>query len=265
MAMETIYIDRLFLINLLIDYLLCLASARLCGCTLHRARYAAAALSGAAYASLSLLPAFEFLSLLPIKLCAAAAMVLISFYDEEKLMRCGVVFMMISAFFGGAVWALGFGSSRLYIPLSFPALILSFGICYAALSLALRRSAKNAARSVSNAEIGIKGTAVKCRVLLDTGNGLYDPITQKKVMVCSAALLSPVMGDDICASAVDTVERYPGVFRLIPYNAIGTESGMLAAFTPDSISIDGRQRRDIVLAISPQFTGGDGFDAILEE
>ncbi|MBR1456591.1 MAG: sigma-E processing peptidase SpoIIGA, partial [Oscillospiraceae bacterium] len=42
--MEVIYIDALFFLNLLADYLLCLSTGRICGLYLRRARYLAAAL-----------------------------------------------------------------------------------------------------------------------------------------------------------------------------------------------------------------------------
>ena len=45
--MDVIYIDSLFGLNLLIDYCLVLASARVCGVVLRRWRYALAALIGA--------------------------------------------------------------------------------------------------------------------------------------------------------------------------------------------------------------------------
>ena len=52
--MEVIYIDSLFFLNLGVDYLLCLASARICGLYLRRRRYVLAALLGALDAQLEL-------------------------------------------------------------------------------------------------------------------------------------------------------------------------------------------------------------------
>ena len=56
--MDVIYLDSLFGLNLLIDYCLVLVSARVCGVVLHRWRYALAALIGALYAALMVLPGF---------------------------------------------------------------------------------------------------------------------------------------------------------------------------------------------------------------
>lgn len=76
-VMDIIYIDRLFLLNLVLDYLIVLCSARLCGIKLRRARYAAAAVFGALYAVLSLLPGLAFLKLWPVKLICGLLMALI--------------------------------------------------------------------------------------------------------------------------------------------------------------------------------------------
>ena len=72
--MDVIYLDRLFGLNLLLDYCLMLASARVCGVVLRRWRYALAALIGALYAALMVLPGFGWLANGMMKLALGAAM-----------------------------------------------------------------------------------------------------------------------------------------------------------------------------------------------
>ena len=55
--MEVIYIDSLFLLNLVIDYVLTVMCAQVCGVRLRRWRYAFAVLAGAVYAVAVYLPA----------------------------------------------------------------------------------------------------------------------------------------------------------------------------------------------------------------
>ena len=74
--MDVIYLDSLFGLNLLIDYCLVLVSARVCGVVLHRWRYALAALIGALYAALMVLPGFGWLANGMMKLALGAAMAL---------------------------------------------------------------------------------------------------------------------------------------------------------------------------------------------
>ena len=75
--MDVIYLDSLFGLNLLIDYCLVLVSARVCGVVLRRWRYALAALIGALYAALMVLPGFGWLANGMMKLALGAAMALI--------------------------------------------------------------------------------------------------------------------------------------------------------------------------------------------
>lgn len=90
--MDVIYLDSLFGLNLLIDYCLVLVSARVCGVVLRRWRYALAALIGALYAALMVLPGFGWLANGMMKLALGAAMALIAFGGEAHLVRCTVVF-----------------------------------------------------------------------------------------------------------------------------------------------------------------------------
>ena len=143
--MDVIYLDSLFGLNLLIDYCLVLASARVCGVVLHRWRYALAALIGALYAALMVLPGCGWLANGGMKLALGAAMALIAFGGEAHLVRCTVVFFAVSAAFGGAVYAASMlagvspGSGAL-VTVSGRVLALSFAACYAAVSLVFRRS-----------------------------------------------------------------------------------------------------------------------------
>ncbi len=266
--METIYIDRLFIINLIIDYLLSLGTARVCGLVFRRWRYALAALFGAAYAALSLFPACAFLSLAPFKLCSGILMALIAFGGEKKFIRCTAVFFAVSALFGGIIWALslhsGLGGSAIYVPLSMPVLAFAFGISYAVLSYVFSRTAKGMEKQVYITLVHFGDKSVTLRTLADSGNTLYDPVSGRRVLVASFETLQPLFPHILLdAGASELVMAGNGVFRLIPYSAVGTGKGMLAAFLPDEITLDGKEYTDILVGISPSQISGDGFDSVI--
>ena len=95
--MDVIYLDRLFGLNLLLDYCLMLASARVCGVVLRRGRYLLAALTGALYAAVMVLPGCGWLGSGAMKLALGAAMALIAFGGEAHWARCAVVFFAASS------------------------------------------------------------------------------------------------------------------------------------------------------------------------
>lgn len=280
LSMETVYIDRLFLLNLLVDYFLLLCSGKVCGVPLRRGRYAAAAALGAAYAALSILPALGFLTEAPMKLALGVGIAAAAFGGEKRLLRCTVVFFAVSAAFGGAVWAvsmLGGGglTGRLWLPVSFRTLILSFAACYAAVSVVFRRSGQRAEREILLLTLTLGGRSATLRALRDTGNGLFDPVSGRAVVVAETAALLPLFPPDAAADlllqdpaeAVTRLSRRPelaGRLRLVPYSAVGTQNGLLAAFRPDGASADGGRGRDCLVALCPtRLSEAGDYDAII--
>lgn len=260
--MEVIYADRYFLLNLLIDYLLCLLSARVCGLTLRRRRYLLAALLGAAYAVLTLLPGPVPLGGAAGKLAAAALMAAIAFGGEAHPLRCGAVFLCVSAAFGGGLWAL---SSAGGYPFFDPrVLLLSFALCYAGLQLLFRGRARLPELPRTEVRIRLGGRENRLTALVDTGNRLCDPATGAAVMLASPHALAPLFpGEDLGTDPVALTARpsLAGRFRLIPYRAVGVR-GLLPVFRPDGLYVGGRERRDLLIAVSPS-AEGEGFEAIV--
>ena len=269
--MEVIYIDSLFFLNLGVDYLLCLASARICGLYLRRRRYVLAALLGAAYSVAVYLPGLGFLASWPGKLAAAALMSLVAYGCEKQPMRCCAVFLAVSAAFGGALWAMsisaGAGGAA---PMPLAVFVPAFALCYAGLSLIFRRRARLAEEKRVAVELRFLRREARFMALLDTGNSLCDPVSGMEVMVVSAHALSPVFADYpglAACPAVELVERaarFPelaGRFRLIPYSAVGG-AGLLAAFRPDALTVGGETRAELLAAVSPELKG-DGFEAVI--
>ena len=90
--MTVIYIDTLFLLNTLVDYLLLLASAKVAGEPLLRGRFALRAVLGALYACAIFLPGMGFLSRPLCRVAAAVLMVLCAFWGTRRLLRQTLVF-----------------------------------------------------------------------------------------------------------------------------------------------------------------------------
>ena len=80
--MTVIYVDTLFLLNAMVDYLLLLASARLAGEPLARLRFLLGAALGGLYAVAIFLPGLSFLARPPCRLAAAVLMVLAAFWKS---------------------------------------------------------------------------------------------------------------------------------------------------------------------------------------
>ena len=277
--MKIVYVDDMFVLNLIINYFVILATAKVCALPLKRLRFLLSAILGALYAVLQILPSLRFLESPIMKLCLGALMTLIAFGGAKRLLLAYITFLSVSVAFGGAVFAasmLAGGSidSALYINVPFRVLLLSFAMCYFALTLGLKRLGRKRARETLEVQITLCEKTAVLRALRDTGNELYDPLSGLPVMVADleAALhllpetavlaLNHDPGDFI--EQVSREESLKTRFRLVPYSAVGLKSALLPVFRPDGLMINGRREKNVLVGLTTTTLCPDGeFSAIL--
>lgn len=263
--MQVIYIDTLFLLNLIVNYLILLATAKVSARPASRWRIALGAAVGAVYAVLTVLPKMVFLDNVIMMLVFAVVMVLIVFGGEQGLIRTGVIFFSISAAFGGAVLAVSLitGEETSQINVSIKVLFISFFICYGILSMVFARLGKRETAGGLVKVTVTKGTrSAEITALVDTGNSLYDPMTGGGVIVSELEPLTPLFTEDIKQllksnySSMELLERLASCgdgfgFFLVPYTAVGVGSSFLIAFRPDEVKIGYKVQKKMSIAISP--------------
>lgn len=269
--MDIIYVDSLFFLNTAVNYFILLATARLCPHAAKRLRLAAGAALGGLYAVGTVLPGMDLLLRLPLKMLCGVGMVLIAFGGQGHFLRTSIIFLAVSAAFGGAVWAIsmlfyGFRPGGLYIPVSLPMLAVSFALCYGAVTLVFRRIGERAERCLRRVEVTLGTRRAEFSALEDTGNALCDPMTGMPVIAANAEALMPLLppGTRLTGSAEENFrllaadETLRARLRLIPYSAVGVESGLLLALRPDRILADGKPARSQLVAITPNAVSADG-------
>ena len=188
----TVYLDELFLLNFVVDYLLLLSAGRLAGEVLRRGRLALGALLGAAYAAAIFLPGGAFLLHPLCKLGSAVGMVLAGYGGSRRLLRVSITFFVVSAAFGGGIFALQLlGSRSLTLQngvfssaMDLRLILLSAAGCYVLLTLVFGRAARHSgSRELVPAVLRLDRRQVTLTALVDTGNTLTDPATGKPVIV----------------------------------------------------------------------------------
>ena len=280
--MTVVYIDVLFLLNLTVDYLLLLASARITGEVISRIRLALGALLGAAYAAILFLPGCQWLAHPLCKICSAVLMVLIGFGRSPRLLRLLLVFFGASAALGGVVLALqllGAGgltleNGVLYTGFDVRLLLVTAIVCYAVLSHVFNRAARHGGkrRDLNPARLILGEKSLCLTVLQDTGNTLTEPICNRPVMVAEARALEALLPEEIDPSdPVGSMERLEDAdlrrrFRLLPYRAVGVEYGMLLAVRTDRVELGSRKLEGLLVALSPTpVSDGGGYQALIGE
>ncbi len=273
--MDIIYVDSLFFLNLTIDYLLLLATAKICSLPLRRLRFAAAAALGGLYAVAAVLQP-ELFALPTVKILMGALLCVAAFGAKHRFGAALGSFFAVSAAFGGAVYAAGTlgsypHSGKSFIPVSGKVLFLSFALCYAALTLLFRRSGKRLQRKIHKAEIGLKSRHISVNALADTGNELSDPVSGEKVLVCEASALASLLekgGELLSGDALESFEalaalpEFQGRLRLLPCSCAAARSSLLLCFRPDSLSIDGERHRGSVAVCANTLSSDGEFQAL---
>lgn len=273
--LTVVYLDSVFLLNALMDYLLVLCTGRLAGIPLQRKRYILAAVLGGIYAVAVFLPNLEFLAAFPIKLAAGALISLTAFGGEEKLLRLTLLLFLIACGMAGCVLALALlaggripmASGVFYTDVNAKVLMVAAAVAYLILTLIFRASARHGLRGeLLPVQVCIDNQMLSLTALLDTGNELRDPVTGAPVLIVAQhaldRLLSPavqrLLNND--KSPVDLLESLcctaPKLrFHLLPYHAVGLSGGLLLAFRSDWVEVAGERYSGLPIALAPGSLG----------
>ena len=262
-----VYADVLFALNACVNYLMLLVSARVAGAHIRRVRLALAGGLGGLYAVAVLLPGLGVLQGVWMKALVWAAMLVVAFGATKKTLRLGLLFLAASFAFGGVVFALmqllGAGVMVLpggaFYPVSAGALLTLAGVTYLAAWLVFSRLGEHTGGQIATLTLFLGAHTVTVRALRDSGNTLKDPITNEPVLVASwqtAAQLLPEANlqqaefSDPAALLRRLAEQNPALrLRLVPYRAVGTQSGLLLAAR--CTAGQAGRRRPALVAFSP--------------
>lgn len=279
--MTVVYLDCVFLLNTVMDYLLCLVTARLAGIPLRRIRYLLSALVGGFYAVIACLPGYEFLTTAPVKIAISIFIVLIAYGGEEKLLRLSILFFTVSCALAGGVLALEFTGAMsiiagiFYSDVDLKILVLAAIGAYLFLAVLFRAAAQQGIQGkLLTARICVSGRSVEVRTLWDTGNSLRDPIDGQPILVAALNELKELLPKE--AQTVVTAESlaFPAEILeslrnaapnlrplLVSYRAVGVPSGMLLTIRADWLEICGVHYPNVLVALAPT-TLGTGYAAL---
>ena len=280
--MTGIYIDSVFVLNALMDYLLLLCAGRLAGLPLRRKRYALSALAGGAYAAAVFLPGLGFLAQTPVKLAAGVLLGLIAYGGEEKLLRLLLLFFAVSCAMAGCVLGLGLLAGGgvpavngvFYTNVDAKALVVAGTAAYAVLSVVFRAAAGHGVRGeLLPVRVSIQGRTAELTALWDTGSGLRAPDGRAALVAAPGALdaaLPPEVVRLFRRRGLEAPEELleplraaaPALRpRLTPYRAMGTAGGLLLTIRTDWTEINGARYPGLTAALSPTALGA-GYAAL---
>ncbi|NLK51675.1 MAG: sigma-E processing peptidase SpoIIGA [Syntrophomonadaceae bacterium] len=283
MGQPYIYLDVVFLINLIMDYAILWATARLGHIPASQKRLLAGAFVGAFYCIALLIPGLNFLYSLLFRFLLSLVIVGVAFAPLTPLkflQACGyfylVAFTMGGAMLGGiyllstnpeffgtlnrlGLRLINISSAWLLVALAAAVVLGKWGML-----LVKRVLARNFFQVPLTICLG--GRDLTISALLDTGNQLKDPLTQAPVIIAEYTAVEPFLPDDLKSLFQHSQEIdlkqiaeeisnsvWSSRFRLIPFSSIGKNHGMLLGLRPDEISFEVNDQRvttrNVVLGI----------------
>ena len=269
-----VYADVLLVLNFYVDYLLLLATEKLCRI---RVRFRRRLLGAAFSAVLSLSVLWQSAPVFfpyVVQASGACLTVLITYGRAQvwPYLRRVLSFLAASYVFAGIVLAIQawlkpdgvfVSAGVVYWTVSPWLLLASTTACYLAVCLYRRffqRSERQEHGVSLTLTVGERST--NCMVLYDTGSRLFEPISGDPVVVIDPMLAQRLLGDTqaeklITDLGVDSDIRC----RMVPYQSVG-KNGVLPAFRPDGVLLNGRPLSKLFLAVSPTRIR-EGYDGII--
>ena len=244
----TIYVDELFFLNLIIDYLIIASTAMLLSLECKKARLLLASVFGALYSTLIFFPTLIILKVIILKLIASAVIVIISFGFKSfyRVIKITTIYYIINFLYGGGMYAfyrftnlgakMNYSNGEYYIDMPLWLIILLAVFFYFLVKIVGNIvSGKKIESLIAEIKIDILGKSIVTKALIDTGNALYDPISSIPVALLQKSEFNSVLNkQEINALAnpdsidfYNTVKKYKA--RLIPfYDATGKSNTIIA-------------------------------------
>lgn len=262
----TVYIDVIFLINFIINFLLLVAVAKFLKHKIKIYRQILASLVGALYAVFVFVPKISIIYSLFFKIVFSLVIVQIAFNNKniKDFVKNVCAFYVVSFIFGGGAFALFYLTNAksglgyvlnynvLYSYFPLKIFIISTLACYFLINIFIKIFIKKNDKKnlFYKANIYLDENKAECTMLLDTGNSLCEPIFGLPVIIVELSALNKILPDKI-AFALNSLEEnnfayvannilnssLASRFRVIPFKSIGKDEGFLIGVKPDKVEL----------------------------
>ena len=268
--MQVVYVDTLFFLNLSVDYLLLLLTARIAGVYVQRRYLLLGAAVGAILSVLLFFPTLSEAAVLLLRGGTLAATVLPAFGKTpvRRWPRLMGTFLLLTTVLAGVIMALaqqhsgiGLRNGSLYAEITGAVMLISFTVMFLLSGLVLGKGRAVPGRHWREIQAQTGKGNTTFRVLTDSGNLLRDPVSGRPVIVAESATLAPLLGlepsvlaklfrDQSPDQALERLRQDCGMaFWLLPVRTV-TQNGLMVVFRPEKLQVDGRVREDYLLGIT---------------
>ena len=266
----TIYVDVVLIENLIMNYIILLATGLILKIKIKHIRLILGSLLGAIYTIVAYTGFLKIYSSFILKIILSVIIVYIAYYPQsvKKLCKELLFFYLTSFVFGGAAFALiyivkpqdilmknGLFLGTYPLKTVILAAIVAFVVIITAFTIIKSKMTKK--DLIYKIEVKLNGKEIKTEALVDTGNMLKEPITNTPVVVIERSILYDVIPKEILNHLEDIIggdfekipeeikNEYISKLKLIPFSSLGKQNGMLIGIKPEYLTILKEEEIDV--------------------
>lgn len=259
MIIITIYIDIVFIENLIMNSIILYATSIMLKIKPKFIRVIISATIGSLYAIITYITDLSIYTSIISKMILAIVMVYVAFNPQniKNMWKQILIFYFTSFVFGGVALYLiyfikpqdvfiknGIFVGEYVLKVIFLGAIMAFVIIK--ISIKFIKTKINTKDMFCKLKIKLNGKEIETKAMIDTGNLAKEPITNTPVIIVESSLLYEILPkeileniDNILAGKIEEIqEEYIPKLRCIPFSSLGKQNGMLLGIKADQITVE---------------------------
>lgn len=249
------YADVIFIENLIINYIILYLTKRFSRSNTNNAKLIFSSALGALYVILIFFSLPNIIYSLTFKIIISILMVAIAFGFNRfhEFIRVLSIFYLVSFIIGGTAFALIYVVNIDIRQIIIAALFFAILLTYIGWGYISKKNIESNILYKLHIEMDNKVRDVTA--ILDTGNTLHDPISNYPVAIVEYNAVKELlpeklknvfdsMGNESIFEMTKVVDddKWLKRLRLVPFNSIGNDSGILIGFIPDNLVVEGYRK-----------------------
>lgn len=269
----SIYLDIVFIENVIMNYIILLATVIITKEKLNQIRIIVSSIIGGIYAASYYVTKFSTYITIPAKAILSIVMIYIAINPKsiKKMIKELIIFYLTSFAFGGCAIAVLYtikpqniinkkGSLIGIYPIKVALIGGIIGFITIIIAFKLVKNKMSIKDLFCAAKIIDNGTEKKVKALLDTGNFLKDPITNLPVIIVEKEKLIDILPREILENTNKIIsgefeikDKYISKLRVLPFSSLGKQNGMLLGFKVEKVIVILNEeeliRNDVIIGI----------------
>ena len=258
----TVYLDVVFLENIIINYIILYVTGIISKAKIKQKRILFGAIIGAIYSVIYYLFKLKIYSSVIIKIVLSIIIIYVSFNSKnfKDLAKKTILFYFVSFVFGGASIAIIYMVNSENITIqngvlvgnyTIKTILIGIVIAYFTIIIAFNIIKTKISKKdlICDISIILNNKIIKTKAMIDTGNLLKEPITNKPVIVMEHTLLydiipkeilnniENILGGDLSKIPKKIQDEYVSKLKIIPFSSLGKTNGMLLGIKGENLTI----------------------------